>query len=323
MSHLLFRGAIIRHFDVRAGEDGIFARIHVTSDFSSPVREALDWDDVPDCVPSCKLTGKLDGRYAVLTPNQPPLRQHELQISVSDLSDFQLHRIQGKDGESARTELRFIARTVQEGAAGLIENWMRRVGQETASLRIEYQIAEQKELFDKPDGGSEEQMTLGGQPEAAGEVIDAEYPEGNGGPALASVVQMAGNTAELQKLARKAKATRPENWPELSDDGLRRLRWSSNEANAVIEIYADAGGGIGAAVNGIIGNQILKDVLPEPHRTIPHAIVEAAGIMERWGRSVFERAKRERDRDSERLASELVHRAIEWAGQARVEGRTA
>jgi hypothetical protein len=324
MNKLLFRGAYVRYFDVRAGEDGVFSRIHFTADFSSPVRDEMEWEDVPECVPSCKLTGKLDGRHAVLTPTQQTLLQHELQLAVSDIGDFQLHRIQGKDGESTKTELRFVARSAQEGAAGLVENWMRRVGQEAAALSIHFERAEQRNLFDAA-AAPNPQMTLAAEPEDGPSPEDE--PEPSTGPALASVVEMAGSTAELRKRSRqKAKAAEPEPEaeaePEGNGDWLRSLSWGRNGCQASIEIYEEEHGQIGALINGMIGTSMLQEAV-EPRETVPHAIVSAAGILERWGRSVFESAKSGRDKDSQRAASEVVSQALEWAGQARVEGRTA
>ncbi len=142
MSNITFRGAHIRYADLRQKEEaGCFARIHFTAEMSKPVLEAMEWEPIPDCVESTKLTGELTARNLVLTPNQKELRQHEIQMECSEISDFQLFRVQGEDGESTRTELRFIARVVEPGAIARIENYMRLVGTSVKSggaLKITY-----------------------------------------------------------------------------------------------------------------------------------------------------------------------------------------
>ena len=156
MSTIVFRGSFIRYADLRQKEEaGCFARIHFTSEMSKPVLEAMEWEPIPDCFESTKLTGELTARSLILTPNQKELRQHEIQMECSDISDFQLFRIQGEDGESTRTELRFIARVLEPGAIARIENYMRLVGtsmKSAGALKITY--TDQQNLpLDKEDDG--------------------------------------------------------------------------------------------------------------------------------------------------------------------------
>jgi hypothetical protein len=150
MSNIIFRGAFIRFSDLRAKEEsGVFARIHFTSEMSAPVIQAMEWGPVPDCMESAKLTGTLTAHNLVLTPNQKELRQHEIQIECTEVSDFQLFRIQGDDGESTRTELRFIARVVEPGAISRIENYMRLVGtskKSAGALKVTFEHQEKLDL---------------------------------------------------------------------------------------------------------------------------------------------------------------------------------
>lgn len=153
MSTITFRGAFIRFADLRSKEEaGVFARIHFTSEMSGPVIEAMDWEPIPDCMESTKLTGALTARNLVLTPNQKELRQHEIQTECTEVSDFQLFRIQGDDGESTRTELRFIARVVEPGAVSQIENYMRLVGtspKSAGALKVTFEHQEKLDLEDE------------------------------------------------------------------------------------------------------------------------------------------------------------------------------
>ena len=154
MSNIVFRGAFIRSSDLRHKEElGVFARIHFGSDISDPIIEAMDWEPVPDCMESAKLTGTLTARNLVLTPNQKELRQHEIEMECTEVSDFQLFRIQGDDGESTRTELRFTARVMEPGAIGRIENYVRLVGMSPKSagaLKVTFEHQEKLDLEDGP-----------------------------------------------------------------------------------------------------------------------------------------------------------------------------
>ena len=154
MSSIVFRGAFIRFADLRAKEEaGVFTRIHFTSEMSDPVIGAMEWSPIPDCMERTTLIGTLTARTLLLTPNQKELRQHEIQMECSEVSDFQLFRIQGNDGESTQTELRFIARVVEPGAIAVIENYMRLVGTSRKSggaLKVTFEHQEKLDLEDSP-----------------------------------------------------------------------------------------------------------------------------------------------------------------------------
>lgn len=201
MSKILFRGATVRYCDIRADEAGPFVRVHLSADFSRPVREEMEWGEIPDSITSCKLEGKLDARALVLTPNQQQLRQHEIQITADDVSDFQVARTEGEDGGAKQTHLRFVLRSRQDGAAAQIENWLRVIGDGAATLKVEYAV--QQKLFEAANATSEA--------EDDGEVIDAEYTEPEAededepemAGSLAPAVAVAGNTDKLKRQRRE------------------------------------------------------------------------------------------------------------------------
>src|SRR5260370_26525801 len=112
MPHTItFRGAFLRYADLRINEAGVFLRLHVTSELTKPVMEAMNWADVPEWVDSAKLEGVLSAQHLTLTPNQKQLKDHEIEMDASEVTDFQVARV--TENESTRIELRFIARVTQ------------------------------------------------------------------------------------------------------------------------------------------------------------------------------------------------------------------
>ncbi|HOK47391.1 MAG TPA: hypothetical protein PLK67_15725 [Bryobacteraceae bacterium] len=115
MPSVLFRGAFIRHAVLQDDDEaGPFRRIHFTADFSEPVRQHMGWEELPEGLTSGKLAGELSGTHLILTPNGRELKQHELQISCSQVNDFQVFRVKNDDGKTTHTELRFIVRSNQD-----------------------------------------------------------------------------------------------------------------------------------------------------------------------------------------------------------------
>ena len=138
MSKILFRGAIVHFADIRRAESGLFDRLHLTADFTEPVAEAMEWATIPDCCTSSKLSGELAAQTLTLTPTAKALKQHEMELECGDVSDFQVVVVKGEDGESSHRELRFVARSAQEGAAAAVESWIRVMGEGLAALKISY-----------------------------------------------------------------------------------------------------------------------------------------------------------------------------------------
>lgn len=150
MSTITFRGAFIRYADLRNNESGWFMRLHFTAGFSKPVAEAMGWDEViPDCVDSGKLDGALIARNLVLMPTDKLLKDQEIQMEATEVSDFQFMRV--TEGDSRRSELRFIVRVSQVGAIAHVENYLRLVGQAPAALKIGYEEQQQLELGEKAE----------------------------------------------------------------------------------------------------------------------------------------------------------------------------
>jgi len=142
VNKILFRGARLKYFVGRDTEAGFVARIHVTADFTDPVREAMSWGEPADGFSSGKLDGELNATHFILTPNQRELKQHELQLDVVKVDDFQFFRVKSEGGGDTE-EVRFVIHSAVEGAAGLVEQYIRRIGTSEKSggqLRVNYEV---------------------------------------------------------------------------------------------------------------------------------------------------------------------------------------
>ena len=139
--NILFRGAFIRHVDLRQGKEGgeVFCRIHMSAEFSEPVRKEMEWEDPGDSIKSAKLNGQLMAQNFILTPGDKNLKQHELQIMISDVTDFQVVALNDDDGEPAGRQLRFVVRSPGDGVEALVGQYIRRVGRHEGALKISYE----------------------------------------------------------------------------------------------------------------------------------------------------------------------------------------
>lgn len=169
MASILFRGARVRYADLRSEEAGIYARLHLQTDLSGPVQEAMDWGEIPEGINSAKLTGKISGHHLVLTPNDKQLRNNEVQLDCGDIGDFALVPSKNDDGEVDGYRLNFVARTNAVGAIAKVEAYMRVCGGADAALKISYQKQGELELAE----GSADDDGADDDPEAEGEPAEA------------------------------------------------------------------------------------------------------------------------------------------------------
>lgn len=149
MPNLSFRSFIIRHFDVRRNEGGVFTRLHVTSDPSDVINGRMDWEHIPDSVESCKLSGKLAGESITLSPTDKSLAQYEIQLPCGDVGDFSIHRVQADEGDSTSTELRFVIRTASIAASASLSEYWSKVGDAPCAMKLRY--SEQSEIEEKAE----------------------------------------------------------------------------------------------------------------------------------------------------------------------------
>ena len=138
MPYLTFRGSHVRYFDCRLQEGGAFTRIHASSDFSEPIREAMGWPQISSEIESCKLSGTLAGDNLVVTPADKTLKQYVFQMGVGEVTDFEVVRVKEEDGESVRTELRYKIRTNASSAAAQLYEYLSTVGKAPAAMKLRY-----------------------------------------------------------------------------------------------------------------------------------------------------------------------------------------
>lgn len=174
-----FRGARIRHCDIRQNDDGgNFVRIHFAADFSEPVREAMEWGAVQDGAKESKLEGTLNATNLILTPNGKELKDQELTLNAQAVKDFKYVRgKEDKNGNVKEDRLEFIVVTVEIGAGAKVEEYIRLIGKHVGALRVGY--TEQAGL-DESAGGDDSQGKLISDEQAA------DTAEGTDGATLGS-----------------------------------------------------------------------------------------------------------------------------------------
>jgi len=154
---MILRGSFIRYFDCRIQEGGAFTRIHASSDFSEPVREAMGWPQISPEIESCKLSGTLAGDNMVLTPADKGLKQYEFQLGIGEVTDFEVARVKDDDGDSMRTELRYKIRTAAGSAAAQLFEYLSKVGKAPGAMKLKY--SEQGSLVDAGEPAAEKDET--------------------------------------------------------------------------------------------------------------------------------------------------------------------
>ncbi len=138
MSNLTFRGAVLEYPDLRRKEASVFIRVHFSAELTTPVSEAMGWAEFPSSITNAKLEGELTCDKFILSPTNKKLKDFEIQLQCSRVSDFLLSRAKEEDGDGVITRLRFVAIVEQVGAIADIENWMRNIGGGEAALRVSY-----------------------------------------------------------------------------------------------------------------------------------------------------------------------------------------
>lgn len=156
MPKLILHGAYVHYNDTRRDETKVFSRLHCTADYSEPVQEAMKWEPLPGSLKSGKLDGELAATHLILTPSGRELKQHELQIGVSEVSAFEYVRVkEGEDG-SVKLELRFVIKTAHPGAAAMVESYLGMVGYGAGQMRIGYEEQDELPMEEaKADDGQE------------------------------------------------------------------------------------------------------------------------------------------------------------------------
>lgn len=184
MPKMLFRGAIVRFVDARYDEKSKmrYARINLTSDYSDPVREAMEWGETPEGFTSAKLTGEITATHLILTPNGRELKQYEVQLSAKELGGFGLFRVKNQDGEGTHLELRFQIVSADPDAGPKLWEYVGQIGRGVAQLRVNFEAQSEMDLEGKGESEDVDAERLI-SPEQAAETAED-------GPALASASDM-------------------------------------------------------------------------------------------------------------------------------------
>lgn len=138
---VVLNGVEIRYNDTRRDEGGVFNRIHIVFKPSQPVQEAMGWDDLPDSIPSGKLTGLMTATHVILTPTDKKLKQHELQFAVNEIRDFGFTSKADDEGNIVERTIKATVVT-NEKIAALVENWLAVVGEASAVAKVGYTVQE-------------------------------------------------------------------------------------------------------------------------------------------------------------------------------------
>lgn len=136
---ILFRGAVLRYFDVRqsAKGEGMWVNIHMSSDFSEPLREAMGWEDLPESYHGGDLDGELVGVEMFLNPNGKELKQHALKLAIRSVTDFKVVELKQKDKEPER-QVQFKISTNSAKAHVYLGNYLKAIGRGAGQLKISY-----------------------------------------------------------------------------------------------------------------------------------------------------------------------------------------
>jgi translation elongation factor EF-1beta len=157
MPKLTFRGAFIRFVDLRFDEKSksTYVKINFTSDFSEPIREAMEWGEPGAGFTASDLEGELSLTHLVLTPNGRELKPHEMQISAKEATGFSVVRVKGDDGESTHNELRFQVLTADPDAAAKLREYIANIGKGVAQLRVNCEVQEEMDLGEAAEDAQE------------------------------------------------------------------------------------------------------------------------------------------------------------------------
>jgi hypothetical protein len=153
---IIFRGAYIRHLDVRQSPEGeaVFVRAHIACDFSDPVIEAMRWEDLPEGFSQASLKGELAAQTMTMKPSSRELDKHAFDLPIHEARDFQVVSLKQDDDKPDKRELRFVVRSADHKATRVLDDYLRTIGKGKGQLRISYTGGQ--ESLDIPDDKQEE-----------------------------------------------------------------------------------------------------------------------------------------------------------------------
>ncbi len=189
MPTITFRGAIIRFVDVRYDDKSkaVYTKINFTAAYSKPVRDEMQWAELPESMPAADLSGDFMATEFTIIPNG--LDESTFSLEAREMSKFSVHRVTSKqDSEKTEEELRFQILSQERNAAHKLAKYLVVVGHGAAQLKVKYNAQSVLE-----EEAAEKQERLISEEQAA------DTSEANDGPALASVAEMGGKRGARQK----------------------------------------------------------------------------------------------------------------------------
>jgi hypothetical protein len=151
---ITFRGVILKDMDMRQTAKGAatFLRIHLTSDFTDVIREALGWDDLPDSYRAGEPTdSSLTGVKLTVRPNGVELKKYAFTMPIRLIRDFAVVTV--KDGEDEVRQLNFTVETSAKGAYKTIGAFIDAIGHGRCQAKVEYAAEDEN-----PDGTKQEEL---------------------------------------------------------------------------------------------------------------------------------------------------------------------
>jgi hypothetical protein len=137
---ITFRGATVRHFDVRQSPkgEGMWVNIHMSADFTDTLREAMDWEDLPESYKDADLSGDLAGVEMYLKPNGKELDQYALKLYIKTVDRFKVVSLKQSEDDPDERELRFTITTNAKKAHVYLGSWVQYIGTGKGVLKVSY-----------------------------------------------------------------------------------------------------------------------------------------------------------------------------------------
>lgn len=157
---IIFRGVYIRSVELRNGDGDRHVRVHLTGDWTGPVREDMDWSELPESFGKADLVGRLAASHMILTPAGRELKRQEVQFACEEVNGFIIVPLKDGEGDVTGRELRFSIRTRAAEACALLEAYCNTVGRGLAQLKVSYVKQENLPLDGGPEVKDDQGITI-------------------------------------------------------------------------------------------------------------------------------------------------------------------
>ena len=138
---IIFRGVVVRHFDVRQSPKGetVYVNAHLSADWTDVVREAMGWEDLPETYGGADIpSASLMGVEMMLKPSARELKAFAIKMPIREVKDFQLVTLKQPGEMPDERELRFTVTSQAKQANTWLGNWLRSVGKHKGQLTVSY-----------------------------------------------------------------------------------------------------------------------------------------------------------------------------------------